>query len=105
MSRRSDPAPLGELIGRLLQRYGVGDLTTWNRIRDEWGEVAPSPWDRHSRPLSLTRAVLVVEATTPSAVSLLRYGVASLESALKATYGDDVVEEIKVRGPVSERAR
>lgn len=98
MSRHSDPAPLGDLIGSLLRRHGLGDLGTWNRIRSEWEQVAPNPWDRLSRPLALAHGVLVVEASSPSAVSLLRYGVASLQAALAAEYGD-VVTEITVRGP------
>lgn len=101
MSRNTDPSPLGDLIGRLLQRHGLEDLGTWNRIRDEWEDVAPAPWNRHSRPMALTRGTLVVEASNPSAVSLLRYAVASLQATLAARYGEGTVRQITVRGPAS----
>lgn len=83
----------------ILGRLGVGDLEQWNRIRDEWAEAAPAPWNGQSRPLSLTDGVLTVEAVTPAAVGILRYGVAGLQQALTDRYGAGVVREVKLRSP------
>lgn len=98
-----DPAPLGDVLRVILGRLGVGDLEQWNRIRDEWTEVAPPPWGGQAKPLSLTDGVLVVEAVTPAAVGILRYGIAGLQQALSATYGDGVVREVRLRSPGSGR--
>ena len=99
MRGRRDPAPLGDVLRVILGRLGVGDLEQWNRIRDEWSEVAPPPWDVQGRPLSLTDGVLTVETVTPAAVGILRYGVAGLQQALSERYGSGVVREVKLRSP------
>lgn len=99
----SNPTPLGELLSGVLSRLGMRDLAAWSRLRDEWLEVAGPPWDRHSRPLALSEGRLVVEATTPAAVGVLRYGVAGLRSRLVERYGPGVVDEIEVRAPTRRR--
>jgi hypothetical protein len=99
MRGRRDPAPLGDVLRVILGRLGVGDLEQWNRIRDEWTDVAPAPWNGQAKPLSFTDGVLVVEAITPAAVGILRYGIAGLQQALSARYGEGVVREVRLRSP------
>lgn len=94
-----EPARLSDVLKGLLGRLGVPDPTTWNRIREEWDEIAGDPWARLSRPFALTGEILVVEATTPAAVSMLRYGTAGLKARLDEHLGAGIVAEIRVRGP------
>lgn len=105
MNRRRDPERLGDVLRGLLRRYGLDDLETWQRIEAEWAEVAPTPWDRQARPVSLAKGVLVVEAITPAAVGVLRYGVAGLMDRLARTYGQGVVEDVRLRAPSPRRPR
>lgn len=99
MNRRRDPLPLSDVLNTVLSRLGMGDLSAWERIRGEWESVAPPPWNLQSKPLALTDGVLVVEAVTPAAVGLLRYGINSLERAMAERYGEGVVREVKLRAP------
>ncbi len=105
MNPGRDPASLGDVLRSVLRRLGVADLELWRRIESEWGELAGSPWDAHARPASLTDGVLVVEAASPAAVSLLRYGVAGLHGRLAERLGEGVVTEIVVRPPRRTRER
>ncbi|MDH4119559.1 MAG: DUF721 domain-containing protein [Acidimicrobiia bacterium] len=103
MKSRRDPIPLGEVLKAVLNRLGMTDLDRWQRIQNEWEEVAGAPWNTQSRPLSLTNGVLVVEAVTPAAIGLLRYGVVGLRQRLCDHFGDGVVDEIQLRSPGSGR--
>lgn len=105
MTGGREPSSLGDVLRGVLRRLGVADLELWRRIEGEWSELAGSPWDAHSRPASLTDGVLVVEATSPAAVSLLRYGVAGLRARLAERLGDGVVTEVVVRPPRRPRER
>ena len=95
----SDPAALGDVIRSLLKRLGVADPGLWNRIEEEWEELAGPPWDRQARPVSLHDGVLVVEAVGAPAVAVLKYGVVSLTQRLQSQLGAGIVTEIRVRPP------
>lgn len=99
MRDRREPAPLGDVLRTILNRLGVGDLDLWNRIREEWPEVVGPPWDRQAKPVALADGVLTVEAVTPAAIGVLRYGVAGLRKTLCDRYGDGVVSDVRLRPP------
>lgn len=99
MTVRRDPAPLGDLIRRILDGLGVGDLEQWQRMREEWADVVGTPWDRQARPIALADGVLTVEAITPSAVGVLRYGTRGLVERLCEHYGEGVVTDVRLRPP------
>ncbi len=94
-----EPARLGDVLRGLLGRLGVPDPDLWNRIEQEWESLAGEPWDRLARPLALTGHVLVVEARSPAAVGMLRYGTAGLKARLDGALGLGVVTEVRVRAP------
>jgi hypothetical protein len=96
----TDPARLGDVLRRLMSTLGVADPAVWQRIVEEWEDLAGPPWDRQSTPVSLHGGVLVVEAGAAPAVAILRYGVTSLLHRLESELGPDVVAEVKVRAPV-----
>jgi hypothetical protein len=99
MRDRRDPAPLGDVIRTILDRLGVGDLDLWERIRREWTDVVGPPWDRQTMPIALTDGILTVEAITPAAIGVLRYGTKGLAETLCDRYGDGVIAEVRLRPP------
>ena len=94
-----EPAPLGDLVKRLLDQLGVADLTVWNDLQSQWEELSGEPWAGQSTPVSLQDGVLTVEAHSAPAVSLLRYGQISLVQRLESALGPGVVREVRVRPP------
>jgi hypothetical protein len=104
MRGRNEPEPLSNVLKSILSRLGVSDLGTWQRIQDDWAQIAGSPWDVQSRPLALNGRTLVVEAVTPAAIALLRYGLGGLKQRLTEALGPGVVDEVSLRAP-GPRAR
>lgn len=98
MTRR-DPEPMAALIQRLLSRMGMRDLGSWQQIVDGWDQVVDEPWRSHARPLALANGKLIVEADSPAAIGLLRYGIAGLINSIDRRYGDGTVTEVEIRRP------
>jgi predicted nucleic acid-binding Zn ribbon protein len=96
---RGELRGMRELLGPTLARLGVTDLDVLLAITEEWNDLAGQPWAEHSTPVILRRKTLVVEAATPMAVRLLRYGAGDLLGVLAKRFGPDVVEEIDVVAP------
>lgn len=94
-----EPRPIGELLEALIARYRLADPDTWTRLQREWDTVAGHPWSGRSTPRSLQAGELVVEAVSPPAVSMLRYGVGALVERLTEEYGDGVVTSVRVVAP------
>lgn len=93
-----DPEPIRDTLERVLAALGAPRLDVWLTLQERWAEIAGPPWDGHARPISLTGGVLVVEAASAAAVSLLRYGVAGLLEHLEAAL-PGTVREVAVRPP------
>ncbi len=93
------PVELGAAIREVLASLGLPDPEVHLRLEAEWAELAGPPWSDHARPLYLRRGELVVEATSPMAMSLLRYSVASLEQRLRERLGEGVVQRVVLRRP------
>jgi len=83
----------------LLDRLGVVEASLWNRIRDEWASLSGSPWASQTRPVGMHGRKLVVEAVSPQAVSMLRYGTTGLTHRLNTQLGEDVISEVVVKPP------
>ncbi|GIU93257.1 MAG: hypothetical protein KatS3mg011_2163 [Acidimicrobiia bacterium] len=96
---RREPTAIGDLIRRVLGGLGLDDPTTWEALRRDWSELAGAPWDRLARPLSLRRGLLVVEAASPAAVGVLRYGLDGLRQRLESSLGEGTVREVELRPP------
>jgi hypothetical protein len=94
-----DPKPIGELLQTLMERYRLVDPDTWTRLHTEWDSMVGHPWSGRSVPLSLKGRELVVEAVSPAAVSMLRYGIGSLLERLAEELGPDVVTSVRVIPP------
>ena len=96
---KSEPMPIDDTLRRLLDRLGVVEASLWNRIRDEWAELSGSPWATQTTPVGMHGRKLVLEAASPQAVAMLRYGTTGLTHRLNAQLGDDVVSEVVVKPP------
>ena len=94
-----DPRPIGELLQTLMDKYRLVDPDTWTRLRTEWDLMVGHPWSGRSVPFSLNNRELVVEAVSPAAVSMLRYGIGSLVERLAEELGPDVVTSVRVIPP------
>jgi hypothetical protein len=99
MRDRREPAVLGDVLRTILDRLGVGDLDLWDRICREWSDVVGAPWDRQSKPVALADGILTVEAVTPAAIGVLRYGTKGLVRTLCNEYGEGVVVDVRLRPP------
>lgn len=94
-----DLEPLADSLGQLFARLGFADPRLVSTINSEWDTLAPSPWPQRSRPLGVRGKTLVVEASSPSMVAFLRYGVSDLLDAIRTRLGEGVIETVDVRPP------
>lgn len=95
----SDLEPFSESIDDVFTRLGLPDPVLISRIKGEWEELAGKPWVGRSRPMYVKGKTLIVEASSPSMVALLRYGEASLVEALKRRFGPGLVDSVEVVAP------
>jgi hypothetical protein len=93
------PVGLGEILDAVLRSIGLSDPALWNRLESEWSTLAGEPWSTMAKPVALTRSGLLVEAVSPAAVSILRFGVAGLTQRLNQALGAGAVKDVKVRPP------
>lgn len=100
---RSEPKPINDVLERLMERLGVVDAGLWSRIEDDWATLAGTPWSGQTRPIGMHRRKLVVEAVSPQAVGMLRYGTSGLIHRLNAQLGEGTVEEVVVKAPGAQR--
>ena len=96
---RSEPIPIDGTIKRLMERLGVVDSSTWNRIRDDWAELSGTPWAAQTSPIGMHGGKLVLEAVSPQAVAMLRYGTIGLAHRLNTQLGEGTVTEVIVKPP------
>ncbi|HEY5651718.1 MAG TPA: DUF721 domain-containing protein [Acidimicrobiia bacterium] len=96
---RSEPLPIDETLRRLMERLGVVEVSVWNRIRDEWVELSGTPWATQTTPIGMHGKKLVLEASSPQAVAMLRYGTTGLAHRLNAQLGEGTIGEVVVKPP------
>jgi predicted nucleic acid-binding Zn ribbon protein len=94
-----EPKPIGELLRVLMERYRLVDPDTWTRIAADWDGLAGNPWAGRSKPSSLKGGELVVEASSPAIVAMLRYGTHSLMERLGEEFGAGVVTSVRIIPP------
>lgn len=99
MTDRHDMSSFESTMLEMFRRMGLPDPLLVGRIKDEWDELAASPWAGKSKPITVRGKTLVVEANTPSLVAFLKYGTNGLLTALEERFGPGVIESIEVRGP------
>lgn len=88
-------------IEEMFRKLGLSDPMALARLTGAWDELAGTPWAGRSKPLFIQGKTLVVEAAAPSMVAFLRYGSATLVTALNDVLGPGVIDRIEVRAPAS----
>lgn len=99
MTDRHDMSSFESAMMDMFRRMGLPDPLLVGRIKDEWDELASSPWVGRSKPLTVQGKTLIVEANSPSLVAFLRYGKVDLLESLEKRFGIGVIEAIEVCGP------
>jgi hypothetical protein len=95
----SDLSSFESSLGEVFRRMGLPDPVLMSQIGEEWDTLAGAPWAGRSRPVVIRARTLVVEASAPSMVALLRYGNAQLVEALRARFGEGVIDSVEVVPP------
>lgn len=96
---RSEPLPIETPLRQLMDRLGVVDASLWTRLQDEWETLSGNPWAAQTRPLAMQGKTLVIEAASPQAVAMLRYGTSGLAHRLNAQLGDNTISSVIVKPP------
>ena len=91
--------PMNTLVTRALKNLGIERLDVMLALLDEWEALTPEPWRSHASPLLLKGGELLVEASSPPAVSLLRYAGGDLLRTLDVRFGEGVVGSVRVQAP------
>jgi hypothetical protein len=99
MKDRGDMADLTGGIGRMLRNLGMGDIRMLLDLQAEWDEIAGRPWAGVSRPMGVSDGELLVEASDPGTVSLLRYATGALVKAVEDRFGVGPVDRVRVVSP------
>jgi hypothetical protein len=99
MTDRNDMSSFETTMMEMFRRMGLPDPLLVGRIKEEWDQLAASPWLGRSQPVTVQGKTLVVEANSPSLVAFLRYGSSELLASLERRFGPGVIDRIEVRGP------
>jgi hypothetical protein len=90
---------MGGLVAQALKNLGIERLDVMLSLVGDWANITPEPWSSHATPLLLKGGELLVEATSPQTVSLLRYAVGDLLRSLDERFGVGVVGTVRVQSP------
>lgn len=90
---------MGGLVAQALKNLGIERLDVMLSLVSDWDKITPEPWCSHATPLLLKGGELLVEATSPQTVSLLRYAVGDLLRSLDERFGVGVVGTVRVQSP------
>ena len=90
---------MASLIGPLLDKLGVANISVLTELTERWDELAGSPWAGNSTPLVVRHGELVVEAQSTAGVRVMRYAAESLAKRLADHFGPDVVTSVRVVTP------
>ena len=99
MSRDSDLEPFSSSIDEVFAKLGLPDPVLISKITEDWDALAGNPWVGRSTPLYVRARTLFVEASAPSMVAILNYGVSTLTETLKNRFGTEVIEGVEVVPP------
>lgn len=96
---KGDLEPISDGLDDVFRRLGLSNPRIHAVLVAEWDRLAGAPWAGRSKPVVVQGTTLVVEATSASTVTLLRYGESSLVEILKGRFGEGIVTKIEVVPP------
>jgi len=88
--------PLETVMRNLLAGLGLPAPDLLGPLSAEWDEVAGAPWAGHSHPSYLRGSELVVEASEPALISMMKYATGDLLRRLDERFGPGFVETVRV---------
>jgi hypothetical protein len=94
---RPEPQPVEAFLDALLAKVTTPAGSIMVRLAGDWDEVAGPPWAGTSRPVGITKGVLVVAVPDGATASLLRFQLAALRTRLNQWLGADTVEDVRLR--------
>jgi hypothetical protein len=94
-----DLEPFSESLDDVFTRLGLPNPRLMADLLEEWPDLAGKPWVGNARPVIVKGKTLVVEATAPSMVAFLRYGVSALLESLSKRFGEGSITAIDVVPP------
>ncbi|MGH8946300.1 MAG: DUF721 domain-containing protein [Acidimicrobiia bacterium] len=89
--------PIRGPLGETLQGLGLGDPSQAIRLAEEWEEISGKEWAAHSRPVSLWKGELVVEADSGGMAGILRYATGELLRKIDDRLGTGLVTTMRIR--------
>lgn len=103
-SRAEEMVSFGEVIQSILARLGVADLDRVRELSERWQEVAGPQWGSNSVPVVVSHGELLVEASDPRLVRMLRHDTGRLVERIAARFGRSFVTSVRVVGPPWRRS-
>lgn len=89
----------GDLIQTILAGLGVADLDRVQELEERWEEVAGPQWGSNSVPVVVSNGELLVEASDPRLVRMLRHDAERLVLRIAERFGRSFVTSVRVVGP------
>ena len=89
----------GDMIQSILAGLGVADLDRIRELDERWEEVAGPQWGSNSVPVVVTNGELLVEASDPRLVRMLRHDAEPLVVRIADRFGRSFVTSVRVVGP------
>lgn len=89
----------GDIIQSILAGLGVADLDRVRELDERWEEVAGPQWGSNSVPVVVTNGELLVEASDPRLVRMLRHDGERLVVRIAERFGRSFVTSVRVVGP------
>ena len=89
----------GDMIQSILAGLGVADLDRVRELDERWEEVAGPQWGSNSVPVVVTNGELLVEASDPRLVRMLRHDAEPLVLRIADRFGRSFVTSVRVVGP------
>ncbi len=89
----------GDMIQSIMARLGVADLDRIRELDERWEEVAGPQWGSNSVPVVVSNGELLVEASDPRLVRMLRHDADRLVARIAERLGRSFVTSVRVVGP------
>jgi len=95
--RKSQPKAIGDLVGRILDDLGLGEVARAARVGEHWTEAVGTEVAAHARPQGMRGAVLEVQVDTSVWCQQLQIRRLELLAALREKLGEDAPEDLRFR--------
>ena len=94
-----DMVSFGDMLQSILTGLGVADLDRVRELDERWEEVAGPQWGSNSVPVVVSNGELLVEASDPRLVRMLRHDAERLVIRIAERFGRSFVTSVRVVGP------